>query len=147
MSSFQTQLKAFIDTHARSRFRPFKRFIDAALTNAQDGPSKLRYFLCLGLPFLTYNAAATNANLNSLIVYQDGAGVTERRQNEAIKYWIRAQWRGIIPAGLGNNTTFDNSRQTPWLVENHQPGANLTLPPFTISPTNEFHDKIVSITP
>jgi len=144
---FQTQLKNFIDTHARSRLRPFKRFIDAAFANAQDGPSKMRYFLGLGLPFLLYNAAATNANVNTLIAYQDGTGITDRRQNEAIKYWIRAQWRGLIPAGLGDNTTFDGSRQTPWLVENHQPGANLSLPPFTVSPTDEFHDKIVTVTP
>lgn len=144
---FQTALKTFIDTHARSRFRPFKRFINAALTNTQDGPAKMRYFLCLGLPFLLYDPLANNSNVNIIIAYQDGAAVTNRRQNEAIKYWIRSQWRGIIPANLGDGTTFDGSRQTPWLVENHQPGANLTLAPFVVSPTNEFQDKIVSITP
>ena len=141
----QTQLKNFIDTHARSRFRPFKRFIDAALTNTQDAPAKMRYFLCLGLPFLVYNANTTNVNENLLMAYIDGTG-SNRRQNDAVKYWIRAQWRGIIPGSLGNNTTFNNSRHTPWLVENRQPTLHLTLPPFRVSPTTEFHDEIVSIT-
>jgi hypothetical protein len=143
---FQTALKNFIDTHANSRLRPIKRFMTATVAQTQDAPARMRYFLCLGLPFLLYNPAATNSNHNILIVFQDTAGA-DRRQNDAIKYWIRAQWRGNIPAVLGNGTTFDASRQTPWLVENHQPTGLLTVPPYRISPTVEFHDKIVIVNP
>ena len=143
---FQTQLKNFIDTHANSRLRPIKRFIDAARARAQDPPAKMRYFLALGLPFLAYNPASTNADHNTIIAFQDTSG-SDRRQNDAIKQWIRAQWRGLIPSGLGTGTTFDNSRHTPWLVEHRQTTANMTVPPFTVSPTTEFHDKIVIVNP
>ena len=143
----QTDLNTFIDSHAQSRFRPFKRFIDGALARANDAPAKMRYFLSLGLPFLAYNPAATNVNHNLLVVYFDGASVTSKRQDEAIKYWIRSQWRGLMPAAIGAGTTFANSRHTPWLVENRQPGQNLTVSPFRVSPTEEFNDEIVSISP
>jgi hypothetical protein len=143
---FQTQLKNFIDTHANSKLRPIKRFITAAHAHAQDPPARMRYFLALGLPFLAFNPASTNSNDNTLIAFTDNTG-TDRRQNDAIKLWIRAHWRGLIPSGLGNGTTFDASRHTPWLVERHQPAANLTLSPFTVSPTTDFHDKIVILNP
>lgn len=143
---FQTQLKNFIDTHANSRLRPIKRFIDAARARTQDAPAKMRYFLCVGLPFLAFNPASTNSNDNIIIAFLDTTG-TDRRQNDAIKQWIRAQWRGLIPAGLGNGTTFDASRQTPWLVEHRQTTANLTVPPFVVSPTTDFHAKIVTVNP
>jgi hypothetical protein len=139
MRAFQAALAAFIDTHANSRLRPVKRLIAAARTNTLDAPARMRYFLGLGLPFLAFSTAPNApANHNFLVAFEDMTG----------KYWIRAHWRGIIPAGLGAGTTFAASLHSPWLAEKHQPpNAPLTLAPFVISPTTEFQDQIVTLLP
>jgi hypothetical protein len=146
LRGYQTQLRAFIDSNANSKFQPAKRYLTTALNQVQDNPAKMRYFLGLGLPFLLYDPAATNANLNTLVVLTDNSGPADsRRQNDAIKYWIRAQWQGNIPSGLGAGTTFNNSRHTPWLVENRQATTGLSTPPFVVSPTTEYHNQIVTV--
>jgi hypothetical protein len=146
LRDYQTQLKTFIDSDTNSKFQPAKRFLTTAQPQVQGDPAKMRYFLGLGLPFLLYNPSATNVDRNLLVAFTDSSGSTvSRRQNDAIKYWIRAQWQGNIPNGLGANTTFDNSRHTPWLVENRQTTTRLSTPPFVVSPTPEYHDKIVII--
>jgi hypothetical protein len=146
--TLRDQLKTFIDTNTNSKLQPAKRFLNAVLAQVQDAPAKMRYFLGLGLPFLLYNPAATNSSHNILIAFTDTTGpAASRRQNDAIKYWIRSQWRGMIPSGLGANTTFDASRETPWLVENRQSGNALNTPPFVVSPTPEYQDKIVTEPP
>lgn len=146
LRDYQTQLKTFIDSNTNSEFQPAKRFLTTALPQVQGDPAKMRYFLGLGLPFLLYNPSATNANHNTLVAFTDNSGsAANRRQNDAVKYWIRAQWQGNIPSSLGANTTFDNSRHTPWLVENRQATTGLSTPPFVVSPTPEYHNKIVII--
>jgi hypothetical protein len=145
---YQIQLKNFIDTHASSRFLSIKRFMSATLANAQDPPAKMRYFLCLGLPFLVYSPTATNANQNLIVAFEDTTGTpANRRQNDAVNYWIRAQWRGMIPSGLGAGTTFNSSLQTPWLVEDELTTPNSTSSPVFVSPTVEFHKKIIIVNP
>jgi hypothetical protein len=147
MRAFQAALAAFIDTHANSRLRPVKRLMAAARANTLDAPARMRYFLGLGLPFLAFSTAPNApANHNFLVAFEDMTG-TDHRENDAVKYWIRAHWQGIIPAGLGAGATFSASMHAPWLAEFHQPGAGLTLPPFVISPTDQFHAKIVTLLP
>lgn len=143
---FQTALKTFIDTHAKSRFLPVKTFLNKSLARTQDAPAKMRYFLCLGLPFLAHNPTTSNVQDNFIVVFEDTGG-TNKRQDDAVRFWIRAQWRGIIPAGLAASTTFQNSRHAPWLVEKHQTTPAVSTPPFVISPTDEFQQKIVTINP
>jgi hypothetical protein len=143
---FQTAILSFIDTDAHSRLRPIKQFLTATLAKTQDGPARMRYYLCLGLPFLAFDPAATNANRNFIVVFEDTAG-TDRRQEDAVQFWIRAQWQGLIPTSIGTGAHFADSKHTPWLVENHQPGPALSLAPFVVSPTHDYHDKIVIVTP
>ncbi|SHM62063.1 hypothetical protein SAMN05444266_109219 [Chitinophaga jiangningensis] len=145
--NFQTKLKQFIDTNTNSRLLKVKKLMDAALAKVQDGPAKMRYYLGLGLAFLVYNAAATNVNVNRLIFVKDSGADAAGRQTDAVKFWIRAQWKGIIPADIGKNVVYPDGLETPWVVEKHQPGAGLTLPPYLISPTPEFQAKIITINP
>lgn len=146
LSGYQTQLKTFIDSNTNSKFQPVQRYLTTAIAQVQGNPAKMRYYLGLGLPFLLYNPAATNANHNLLIALTDTSGAAaNRRQNDAIKYWIRAQWQGNIPSGLGATATFAQSRHTPWLVENRQATTGLSTPPFVVSPTTEYHAKIVIV--
>jgi hypothetical protein len=144
--NFQTKLKQFIDTNTNSRLVKVKTLVNAGLTKISDAPGKLRYFLGLGLPFLVYNAAANSADANRLIFFEDMTGTAAAgRQTDAVKFWVRAQWRGVIPADIGKNLVYNDGMETPWLVENHQPGPTLTLRPFVLSPTPEYQDKIVTV--
>ncbi|MBV7530644.1 hypothetical protein [Chitinophaga sp. sic0106] len=143
---FQTKLKQFIDTNTNSRLVKMKTLLDAALAKVLDGPAKMRYYLGIGLPFLVYNpAAAANVEANHVILAEDSGSAAAGRQTDAVKFWARVQWRGVIPADLGKNLVFPEGLETPWLVEKHQGDTGLTIPPFVVSPTPEYQDKIVTI--
>lgn len=141
---FQSQLQTFIETDANSFFHPIRSFLDFLINRTNDAPSLMRYFLGLGLPFLAYDAQANQANNNFIVVFQDQTG-NNRREDDAIRYWIRSQWRGIIPDDMGGDTAFEDSRHTPWLVENRQPTTVMNTPPFVVSPTPEYQEQIVAI--
>jgi hypothetical protein len=144
LRDLQSALTTFIDTHANSKLRPIKQFIAAAHGRVTDAPAGLRYLMGLGLPLLLHRAGTNEPDVNNLVVVFSDPATAVLRQDAAIRQWMRAQWRGILPPGLGGALTFANL-ETPWLVEIRQTGGFLNTPPFTISPTDEYQSHIITL--
>lgn len=144
LRALQSALVTFIDTHANSKLRPVKQFMNTARGRVTDAPAGLRYLLGLGLPFLLHRSGTNQPDSTYILVLFSDPPAVVLRQDAAAKQWVRAQWRGIMPAGLAANVTMA-TLQTPWLVENHQNSGFLDTPPFTISPTDEYQSHIKSI--
>lgn len=125
--TWQQSLKAFIDTDSHSIFSPVRRFLAAGFAQANASQSKMRYFLRLGLVFQLYHATSTNFGEQIIVAYSDGTG-TNRRENEAIRHWIRSLWRGVNPPNIPAAISWDNGRNTAWIVEGRQQGPSYVCP-------------------
>lgn len=124
---WQQQLKTFIDTDSHSVFFPIKRFIQAGFAQANAQQSKLRYFLRLGFVFQLYHATSTNFNHQIIIAFED-SGSANRRQDEAIRHWIRSYWRGTSPPNIPASITWENGRNAAWIVEGRTQGPSYICP-------------------
>jgi hypothetical protein len=128
--TWQQNLKNFIDTDTHSIFDPIRRFMQVGHTQADAPSSKLRYFLRLGLVFQLYNGTSTNFNHQLIVAFIDGAG-SNRRQNEAIRHWIRSMWRGVNPPNIPATITWDNGSNASWIVEGRTQGPSYICPNTT----------------
>ena len=125
--SYQANLKAFIQTNSNSVFAPVKRFLDAGFTQANAPQARLSYFFRLGLVLQLYHPTSTNFDHQIIIAYTD-SGSSNRRQDEAIRHWIRACWRGVVPPAIPASVTWENGRNGAWIVEGRNAGPSYVCP-------------------
>jgi hypothetical protein len=144
LQAMRDALRTFVATDPNSHFRPVKEFMDAALARLTDPRGRLRLYLGLGIPFLLFRPDPPRASDNTLVALHDPATSPNPRQNDAIRYWLRAQWQGLVPDNIGTGATFRDNAHTPWLVEHHQPAGQLQIRPFAVSPTPQYHAHIVT---
>ncbi len=127
LRTWQTALRNFIDTDTHSIFAKILTMKSVGTAQANDAKFRIRYFLRLGLVFQLYHATSTNFNQQLIIAITDSSG-TNRRQNEAVRHWIRSQWRGVNPPNIPATINWDNGRNTAWIVEGRQQGPAYVCP-------------------
>ncbi|MBK8568075.1 MAG: hypothetical protein IPN76_33380 [Saprospiraceae bacterium] len=125
--TWQQQLSNFIDNDTHSIFAKIKAMKTAGHTQANATQFRFRYFLRLGLVFQLYHPSSTNFNQQLIVAIIDSAG-TNRRQNEAVRHWIRSQWRGVNPPNIPASVNWENGRNTAWIVEGRQQGPAYVCP-------------------
>jgi hypothetical protein len=125
--TWQQQLSNFIDNDTHSIFAKIKTMKTAGHTQANATQFRFRYFLRLGLVFQLYHATSTNFNQQLIVAIIDSAG-SNRRQNEAVRHWIRSQWRGVTPPNIPATINWENGRNTAWIVEGRQQGPAYVCP-------------------
>lgn len=145
LRTLQTALRTFVDTNANSRLRPIRALMTTVAARLADAPARMRYYLGIGLPFLIQTGGDNRpADSSRIVCFEDQSG-SFRRQKDAAVAWVRSHWRGLVPADAGANATFPDLTFGPWLCENRQPNPVPNVPPFRISPTQAFQDRIVTI--
>jgi len=123
---FQANLKDFIQTNANSIFAPVRVFLTAADASTQDAPARMRYFLALGLVFQLAHTTDVAFGTQQIVLFDDRTATS--RQNEAIRHWMRAGWRGVAPPTIASTLDFDLGRHSAWLVSAREQGPSAVCP-------------------